>query len=65
MTLREFFNKYPELNQSGIAERANISPCMFRSYVCGSKNCSEKRLIEIKAAIRSLGKELIIEKITF
>jgi|SRR5688572_3496878 len=56
--LTSFFEQYPYLNISEIANKSGISQTMMRQYTAGNKFPSEERVSEIEKAIREIGKEL-------
>lgn len=49
---------HPELNASAIARRLGISQSLFAQYISGTKKPSEKRMNEILASVRDIGREL-------
>ena len=57
--LYRIFMSHPELNASAVARRLGISQSLFAQYISGFKKPSQKRLEEIYATIRQIGKELI------
>ena len=57
--LYRIFMLHPELNASAVARRLGISQSLFAQYISGFKKPSQKRLEEIYATIRQIGKELI------
>lgn len=59
MDLASFFRLIPEVKISAIAEKAKINPSLFRQYVIGKSNPSEKRIKQIEKAIHELGEELL------
>lgn len=54
MTLRQFFEQHPWLNQSEVAAACEIDPGVFRGYVSGFRNPSVKTLQHIEDAIKSM-----------
>lgn len=57
--LYRIFMSHPELNASAVARRLGISQSLFAQYISGFKKPSQKRLDEIYATIRQIGKELM------
>lgn len=57
--LYRIFMSHPELNASAVARRLGISQSLFAQYISGFKKPSQKRLEEIYATIRQIGKELM------
>lgn len=56
--LYKLFMDHPELNASAIARRLGISQSLFAQYISGTKKPSEKRMNEILASVRDIGREL-------
>lgn len=56
--LYRLFLDHPELNASAIARRLGISQSLFAQYISGTKKPSEKRMNEILASMRAIGREL-------
>ena len=56
--LYRLFLEHPELNASAIARKLGISQSLFAQYISGTKRPSEKRMNEILAAMRAIGREL-------
>lgn len=56
--LYKLFMEHPELNASAIARRLGISQSLFAQYISGAKKPSDKRMHEILAAMRAIGREL-------
>lgn len=57
--LYRIFISHPELNASAVARRLGLSQSLFAQYISGLKKPSQRRLDEIYAAIRQIGKELM------
>lgn len=58
MSLEDFFNKFPEIKISNLANRMNISPSLMRQYSSGNTYISESRIRQIENTIHQLGNEL-------
>ena len=58
MSLEDFFNKFPEIKISNLANRMNISPSLMRQYSSGNTYISETRIRQIENTIHQLGNEL-------
>lgn len=56
--LYRLFLEHPELNASAIARKLGISQSLFAQYISGTKRPSEKRMNEILATMRAIGREL-------
>lgn len=56
--LPDFFNKFDLLIQSKVAEEANLSPGVFRQYVCGHRKPSIDTSRKIEAVLHELGEKL-------
>ena len=56
--LYRLFMDHPELNASAIARRLGISQSLFAQYISGAKKPSDKRMNEILASMRAIGREL-------
>lgn len=56
--LYRLFMDHPELNASAIARKLGISQSLFAQYISGTKKPSEKRMNEILASMRAIGREL-------
>lgn len=56
--LYKLFLEHPELNASAVARKLGISQSLFAQYISGMKKPSEKRLNEILATVRAIGREL-------
>ena len=56
--LYRLFMDHPELNASAIARKLGISQSLFAQYISGAKKPSEKRMNEILASMRAIGREL-------
>ena len=56
--LYRLFMEHPELNASAVARRLGISQSLFAQYISGTKKPSEKRMNEILASVRAIGREL-------
>ncbi len=57
--LYRIFISHPEHNASAVARRLGLSHSLFAQYISGLKKPSQRRLDEIYAAIRQIGKELM------
>ena len=55
----ELFAMFPQLNISEVARSIGINKSLLSQYIYGVKTPSEKRLKEIKAALHTLGMNLI------
>lgn len=55
----ELFAMFPQLNISEVARSIGIHKSLLSQYIYGVKTPSEKRMGEIKAALRALGMSLI------
>lgn len=55
----ELFAMFPQLNISEVARSIGIHKTLLSQYIYGVKTPSEKRMGEIKAALRALGMSLI------
>lgn len=56
--LYRLFMDHPELNASAIARKLGISQSLFAQYISGAKKPSDKRMNEILAFMREIGREL-------
>jgi hypothetical protein len=56
--IQSFFNSFPFLNVSKVAERAGISPSLMRQYSCGTARAGQKQYDKLRRAVRSIGSEL-------
>lgn len=56
--LTSFFEQYSFINVSELGAKAGISAGMMRQYASGLKFPSEDRVLQIKNAVREIGKEL-------
>ena len=56
--LYRLFMEHPELNASAIARKLGISQSLFAQYISGTKKPSDKRMNEILASMRAIGREL-------
>lgn len=52
------FKRFPQLNVSEIARNIGINKSLLSKYIYGIKNPSDLRVVQIKDALRALGKEL-------
>lgn len=64
MTLREFFDTHPWINQSQIARLCKINDGLFRQYVTGIKRPSDERLKYIEREIKGIINETKDFKLT-
>lgn len=55
----ELFARFPQLNISEVARSIGIHKSLLSQYIYGVKTPSEKRMGEIKAALHTLGMNLI------
>lgn len=62
LTLKDFFDISP-ISQISVAKEAKISPILFRQYVCGIKDISEKRLKLVEKTINKMGQKLAKTKL--
>lgn len=53
------FAMFPQLNISEVAKSIGIHKTLLSQYIYGVKTPSEKRMNEIKSALRALGQKLI------
>lgn len=57
--IAKIFKKFPQLNVSEVARSLGINKSLMYKYIYGTKKPSEQRMLAIKEALRSLGRELI------
>lgn len=53
------FKRFPQLNVSEVARYIGINKSLLSKYIYGIKKPGEQRKMQIKAALRLLGKELM------
>lgn len=56
--MQAFFNYFPFLNVSKIAERAGINPSQMRQYASGVSKASQKQYDKMRKAISAISHEL-------
>ena len=56
--MQSFFNCFPFLNVSKVAERAGINPTLMRQYTCGAAKAGQKQYEKLRNAISSITTEL-------
>ncbi len=57
--IARIFSRFPQLNVSEVARSLNINKSLLAKYIYGIKKPSEERILAIKEALRSLGRELV------
>ncbi len=57
--IAKIFKKFPQLNVSEVARSLGINKSLMYKYIYGTKKPSEQRMLAIKEALHSLGRELI------
>lgn len=57
--IAQIFRRFPQLNISEVARGMGINKSLLSKYIYGIKKPSEQRTLEIKDALRGLGKELL------
>ena len=57
--IARIFNRFPQLNVSEVARSLNINKSLQAKYIYGIKKPSEERVLAIKEALHSLGRELV------
>lgn len=57
--IARIFNRFPQLNVSEVARSLNINKSLLAKYIYGIKKPSEERVLAIKEALHSLGRELV------
>lgn len=58
--IESFFNRFPYLNISKIAERAGINSSLMRQYASGITKAGQKQYEKLRAAVNSIANELSI-----
>ncbi len=56
--IESFFNYFPYLNISKVAERAGINPSLMRQYAAGVAKAGKRQYEKIASAVRSISQEL-------
>lgn len=56
--MQSFFDCFPFLNVSKVAELAGINPSLMRQYTSGVANAGQKQYDRISAAVRKIAREL-------
>lgn len=56
--MQSFFNNFPYLNISRVAEMANINPTLMRQYACGVAKAGEKQYDKLQKAIKNISMQL-------
>ncbi len=64
MTLRQFFDKHPWINQREVADACGINYNTFRGYVGGLKKVTADDLKIIQAAIKKMIRDVGEFKLT-
>ena len=57
--IAQIFHRFPQLNVSEVARQMGINKSLLSKYIYGIKTPSEKRRLEIKRALHTLGEELM------
>ena len=57
--IARIFNRFPQLNVSEVARSLNINKSLLAKYIYGIKKPSEERVLAIKEALHSLGREFV------
>ena len=57
--IARIFRRFPQLNVSEVARQMGINKSLLSKYIYGIKTPSERRRMEIKQALHTLGKELM------
>lgn len=58
--IESFFNRFPYLNISRVAERAGINPSLMRQYVSGVAKAGQKQYDKIRVAVCKIAEELSV-----
>ena len=56
--IQSFFNCFPFLNVSKVAEKAGINPALMRQYTCGAAKAGQKQYERLRRAILDITAEL-------
>lgn len=56
--IESFFDRFPYLNVSRIAERAGINASLMRQYASGTTKAGQKQYDKIRKAIKAIATEL-------
>ena len=56
--MQSFFDCFPFLNVSKVAELAGINPSLMRQYTSGVANAGQKQYDRIRNAVRKISREL-------
>lgn len=57
--IARIFHRFPQLNVSEVARQMGINKSLLSKYIYGIKTPSERRRLEIKRALHTLGEELM------
>ncbi len=57
--IARIFHRFPQLNVSEVARQMGINKSLLSKYIYGIKTPSERRRLEIKHALHTLGEELM------
>ena len=56
--IQSFFNCFPYLNVSKVADRAGINAAPMRKYTCGASHPGQKQYEKIRNAMKGIAEEL-------
>ncbi len=56
--IESFFDRFPYLNVSRVADIAGINPSLMRQYASGVTKAGEKQYVKIRNAVTSIAREL-------
>ena len=56
--ISRIFKRFPQLNVSEVARNMGINKSLLAKYIYGMKQPGEQRVMEVKEALRKLGREL-------
>lgn len=56
--MQSFFNNFPFLNVSKVAERAGINPTLMRQYTCGTAKAGQKQYEKLRRVVQDITTEL-------
>ncbi len=56
--IQSFFNNFPYLNISRVAEMAHINPTLMRQYACGVTKAGEKQYDKLQEAVKNISMQL-------
>lgn len=57
--IARIFHRFPQLNVSEVARQMGINKSLLSKYIYGIKTPSERRRLEIRQALHTLGEELL------